>query len=83
MRAKFNNTAAVEWFYSVEGNPYGFHNFFFGWIDTENDSLPAVVDINFLYLIFSFIEKIFPSVSNSLIGEAINMRLGTKNLNLE
>jgi hypothetical protein len=35
-RAKFNVTAAVEWFKSVEGMPYGYHNFLFGWIDTPD-----------------------------------------------
>jgi len=33
-RKKFNVTAAVEFFKKVEGLPYGYHNFLFGWIDT-------------------------------------------------
>lgn len=36
VRAKFNVTAAIEFFKSVEGTPYGIHNFIFGWIDTPN-----------------------------------------------
>lgn len=82
IREKFNNTAAVEWFKTVEGVPYGYHNFLFGWIDTENQNLPAVLDINFVYTIFTLIEKFVPAVSKSLIGEAVNKRLGTQNLNL-
>jgi len=35
-RAQFNATAAFEWFKNgIEGTPYGYHNFIFGWIDTE------------------------------------------------
>jgi len=33
VRAKFNVTAAAEFFKSVEGVPYGYHNFLFGWLD--------------------------------------------------
>jgi len=28
-RAKFNETAAQEFFFSTEGNPYGYYNFLF------------------------------------------------------
>lgn len=82
IRQKFNNTAAAEWFKTVEGVPYGYHNFLFGWIDTEKDNLPAILDINFVYTIFTLIEKFVPAVSKSLVGEAVNKRLGTNNLNL-
>lgn len=82
MRNKFNNTAAVEWFKTVEGLPYGYHNFLFGWIDTEKNNLPHILDINFVYSIFTLIEKFIPSVSTSLIGEAVNQRLRTHNLTL-
>lgn len=82
IRAKFNNTAAVEWFYTVENVPYGYHNFLFGWIDTESQNLPEVLDINFVYAIFTLIEKFLPAVSNSFVAEAINKRLNTTNLSL-
>jgi hypothetical protein len=32
LSAIFNETAALEYFSSVVGLPYGFHNFFFGWV---------------------------------------------------
>jgi hypothetical protein len=30
-RARYNVTAALKWFQSVEGLPYGYHNFIFGY----------------------------------------------------
>ncbi|EGR27832.1 hypothetical protein IMG5_188030 [Ichthyophthirius multifiliis] len=82
IRAKFNNKAASEWFKKVEGLPYGYHNFLFGWIDTEKESLPAILDINFLYSVFSLLEKFLPKLVNTFLGEALNQRLKTKDLNL-
>jgi len=83
IRAKFNNTAALEWFKTVENVPYGYHNFIFGWIDTPNANLPAVLDINFLFTVFALIDKYIPAVTTSLVGEALNKRLNTTGLNLE
>ena len=33
-RSKFNVSAALEYFRSVEGVPYGYHNFIWGWYET-------------------------------------------------
>jgi len=33
-RAVFNETAAIEKFYELEGLPYGFHTFLSTWVDT-------------------------------------------------
>ena len=35
-RARFDEKAALEFFLRTEGLPYGFHNFLFGWIDSED-----------------------------------------------
>lgn len=35
MQAKWNQTAALEFWNSVKGLPYGYHNFFFGWVRVE------------------------------------------------
>lgn len=32
---KFNEKQAIEFFKKMEGKPYGFETFMFGWIDTE------------------------------------------------
>jgi len=41
-RANFNETAAQAKFYELEGIPYGYHNFLFGWIDTPADNYPCM-----------------------------------------
>lgn len=43
MRAKFNETAAWEWFATVEGLPYGYHSFLSSWIDTPENNTPPVL----------------------------------------
>jgi len=40
--------------------PYGYHNFLFGWIDTEKDNIPPVTTLDFLYVLFSMLERIDP-----------------------
>ena len=34
IRKKFNELAAIDFFFKTEGLPYGYHNFLYGWIDT-------------------------------------------------
>lgn len=41
--AKFNETAAREFFYEMEGTVYGYHNFMYGWIDTAEDNWPPIL----------------------------------------
>lgn len=36
IRAKLDITKAAEFFRSVEGMPYGYHNFVFGWLDVPH-----------------------------------------------
>lgn len=57
MRKKFNETAAVEYFKEVQGLPYGYHNFLYGWIDTPNDNWPRVLPKGLVPIAFSIIEK--------------------------
>jgi len=42
-RAKFDNDKAVKFFESVEGLPYGYHNFLYGWIDTAHNNWPPLL----------------------------------------
>lgn len=56
-KAKFNETAAIEFFKSTEGLPYGYHNFAFGWFDTEFDNLPPLVPRGFLPIALSILEQ--------------------------
>jgi len=42
-RAKFDVQKAREFFKKVEGMPYGYHNFLFGWIDKTSECLPSML----------------------------------------
>lgn len=83
VRAKFNETAAFEWFKSVEGMPYGYHNFLFGWIDTANDNWPPLLDTHVFEIAFRLAEYIIPDAIHLIYNEALNVRLGTKGLNID
>ena len=83
IRDAFNVTAAIEWFKTVEGTPYGIHNMIFSWIDTPNSSFPPLLTPDLAAVIFSIIEKVDPALVKSFIGEALNHRLNTTNLTLE
>jgi len=78
--AQFNATAAYEWFQSVEGMPYGYHNFLFGWIDTVNASYPSLLSPDFVAPLFAIIERFSPFAAQTVYLDAMNMRLGTENL---
>jgi len=67
----------------MEHFPYGYHNFVFGWVDTPKDNFPPMLDAEFAIFAFSLLEKIIKAPITSLVGEAFNMRLGTKDLTLD
>lgn len=79
---KFDNDAAVKFFKTIEGVPYGYHNFLWGWLDTADHNYPPLLSPEFLGPVMAIIEKIIPSASTSVYTEALNMRLGTKNLSI-
>ena len=82
-RANFNETAAVEFFHSTVGHPYGYHNFLFGWIDTPTQNYPPLLPPEFLPIVLSMYEKINPFKADRLYFEAVNLRLGTRNKTAE
>jgi hypothetical protein len=82
LAAKFNETAAYEWFKTVEGLPYGYHNFLFSWIDTVDTSYPPLLDPDFVSVVFSILEKFVPSVVDTFLGQALNKRIGTEGLKM-
>jgi hypothetical protein len=82
-RAKFNETAAQEFFWSTSNLPYGYHNFLFGWIDTPDSNWPPLVPNGFLPVALDVLEKIMPKNIDILLNQALNKRLGTVGLNLE
>ena len=80
---KFDNDAAVEWFKTLEGYPYGYHNFLFSWLDTPEDNLPSLLPHELLPIAFDMVEHLMPSVASQMFGEAMNKRLGTEGLNMK
>jgi len=82
MRKKFNETAAIEWFNKVQGLPYGYHNFLYGWIDTPDDNWPLILPKNLVPIGFSIFERIEKNTSDILFSQALNIKLGTKGLNI-
>jgi hypothetical protein len=79
---KYNETEAYEWFKTVEGMPYGYHNFLFGWIDTARDNYPPILSPELLPIAFRLVEKVIPSAIESMYGQAMNKRIGTKGLQI-
>ena len=66
----------------MEGYPYGYHNFLFGWIDLPEGNLPPLLDKNLIMVVFSLIERLYEFPIKRIMTEALNMRLGTKNLKM-
>lgn len=79
---KFNETAAQAWFKQLEGLPYGFENFLFGWVDTPHENLPPLLDPEIVAPVFSIIEHFAPDAVKLIFTSALNKRLGTEGLNV-
>jgi hypothetical protein len=82
IRAKFDEKKAIEFFTSVEGLNYGFHNFVFSWLDTEKDNFPEFVDPEVVMVLVNLFSKYVPSIGNTMFGEGLNKRLGTSGLSV-
>ncbi|KAM0997533.1 hypothetical protein ACFX13_007508 [Malus domestica] len=80
IRAKFNETAAWEYARSMEGQPYGFHNLIFSWIDTIEDNYPPPLDAHVVASVMTVWNQIQPAYAANMWNEALNKRLGTQNL---
>lgn len=66
----------------MEGFPYGYHNFIFGWLDVPVGNFPPALSHELAMHIFAFAEKIAPAPIVQLVGEGLNKRLGTEGLTL-
>jgi hypothetical protein len=82
VQAQFNETAAYEWFKTVEGTPYGYHNFMFGWIDTPYSNMPPILQPELLTIALRAVEQVAPAAIANVFSLAINKRLGTQYLNI-
>ena len=58
--AKYDLDAARNYFFQMEGNPYGYHNFLFGWIDTFRDNLPPLMPNELVPVVMAQAEKVIP-----------------------
>jgi len=82
IRNKFDEKKATEWFYQVEGLPYGYHNFLYGWVDTAEDNWPMLLPKDLVPVAFSMIEKFDKNLTDNFFSAALNKHLGTKGLNI-
>ncbi|KAL3702301.1 hypothetical protein R1sor_020323 [Riccia sorocarpa] len=82
MRAKWNNTAAWEYARKMNGQPYGYHNMIFSWIDTRNDNYPPPLDASLVASVITMWTRIQPDYASNMWNEALNKRLGTEGLDL-
>jgi len=84
----FDEKKAHEWFKTVEGLPYGFHNMIFPWIDTAEDNYPPPLSSEFFMLLMQLVEDYLPMFTGSnfttydLCGQALNHRLQTQGLSI-
>ena len=62
---KFDEKKANEWFFQTEGLPYGYHNFIYGWMDTTRDNLPRDLPNELAPIVFSMLEYIDKSVTDT------------------
>ena len=83
-RQKIDVDKANKWFKeTVEGLPYGYHNFVFSFIDTKDRNFPWVTTNDFAELFFSIISKVYTPFTDLIITEALNLRLGTEGLTFQ
>jgi hypothetical protein len=81
-RAKFDVEKANAWFKTVEGLPYGYHNFLYGWVDSAEDNWPAVLGKDLVPTVFAMIERISKNTTDVFFTSALNKHLGTVGLNI-
>ena len=55
----------------------------FSAIDTPNGNLPQTFPDEFFPIFFALVEQVAPDVSNLILGDAINMRLGTNGISIK
>lgn len=87
-RAKYNSSAAIEFFKENEGLDYGYITMLWGWIDTLYNNYPCVPDDyssvclqwELVESLFAVIDRSIPEISNLMWNPAWNRRIGTDGL---
>lgn len=65
-RARFDEKAAIEFFKSIEGLPFGYHTFLWGWFDTAFDNLPPLVPPQLFPFAWDMVDRFLPDEVNIL-----------------
>jgi len=88
MREKFNASAAMAFFETVEGLGYGFPTMLASWIDTREDNYPCLppdftkcLTWDVLEVALGLFERLIPGFS-ALINPGLNKRLNVQNMTL-
>jgi len=87
-RAKFNETAAVNFFRANEGLDYGYRNMLYGWLDTIKNNYPCLppdyssncLQWELVESLFGILDRLSPDLVDLFINQAFNIRLGTSGL---
>jgi hypothetical protein len=84
-RTAFNETAANEFFFTVQGLPYGYHNFLFGWIDTPRDNFPCLppdfklcLTPELVEIAAGAVDRIDKAIANQMYNQALVKRIGVE-----
>ncbi|KAI9126753.1 hypothetical protein K1719_002349 [Acacia pycnantha] len=78
IQAKFNETAAWEYSRSMVGQPYGYNNMIFSWIDTLSENYPPPLDAHVVASFMTVWNHLQPKYVAIMRNEALNKRLGMK-----
>lgn len=78
---KFNATGAEEFMNQTLGDPYGYQNFLYSWVDTRNESLPPELDPYLVIPMFSIAESLIPG-TDTLLKPAMLKRLNLTDQNM-
>jgi len=85
----FDEQKAYQWFKTVQGLPYGFHNMMFPWIDTPQDNYPPPLSAEFFMVLMQLVEDIIPIFTGQnnfttfdFWTQGLNHRLGTTGLTI-
>lgn len=82
-QALFDEAKAWSWFKHITGLDYGFHNFFYGWLDDKSKNLPYFIDLDFLSILLEVLQYIWPQEVRLMFIEAFNHRLKTNMTNIK
>jgi hypothetical protein len=84
----FDEKKVYEWFKTVQGLPYGFHNMMFPWIDTPEGNYPPPLSSEFFMVLMQLVEDFLQYftgtdfLTTDFWGQGLNHRLGTVGLNI-